>query len=320
MHSCCYMRWVVGVVRDCEAPVLFVVIPSRARHTRTCASAGCVGVPGGSGRRDLDRDQRTAQCTNRSERLVGLPAARRPEPTMTVARSVADVLDDHSSCVWSGPWVPDSAVAPDQRFQATASHSQIRPPRMGRRQDPAADWLGATARASSGTFTPLYSTWIRLMTRTLPSSSISPRASPPGRRDRPPGREGAGERPGESTGGGADHVVQRRGVLGELTPWSRYFCDQRFRAHARRAGWSQSASTADAGLGKIHPAFRLSWHEGASSGCSPMEGKLRSGGTLVGEPRCRSNRFALGAPARRDLCGQTVGHTAGRSPRQRESA
>jgi len=32
---------------------------------------------------------------NRFERLVGLLAARRPEPTMTVARSVADVLDDH---------------------------------------------------------------------------------------------------------------------------------------------------------------------------------------------------------------------------------
>jgi hypothetical protein len=32
---------------------------------------------------------------NRSERLVGLLAARRPEPTMTVAGSVADVLDDH---------------------------------------------------------------------------------------------------------------------------------------------------------------------------------------------------------------------------------
>jgi hypothetical protein len=32
---------------------------------------------------------------NRSERLVGLLAARRPEPVMTVARSVADVLDDH---------------------------------------------------------------------------------------------------------------------------------------------------------------------------------------------------------------------------------
>src|SRR5918997_2898743 len=32
---------------------------------------------------------------NRSERLVGLLAARRPEPTMTVARSVADVLDEH---------------------------------------------------------------------------------------------------------------------------------------------------------------------------------------------------------------------------------
>src|SRR6478735_12198287 len=32
---------------------------------------------------------------NRAERLVGLLAARRPEPTMTVARSVADVLDDH---------------------------------------------------------------------------------------------------------------------------------------------------------------------------------------------------------------------------------
>jgi hypothetical protein len=32
---------------------------------------------------------------NRSERLVGLLAARRPEPVMTVARSVADVLDEH---------------------------------------------------------------------------------------------------------------------------------------------------------------------------------------------------------------------------------
>src|SRR6266480_7310527 len=32
---------------------------------------------------------------NRSERLVGLLAARRPEPTTTVARGVADVLDDH---------------------------------------------------------------------------------------------------------------------------------------------------------------------------------------------------------------------------------
>jgi hypothetical protein len=32
---------------------------------------------------------------NRSERLVGLLAARRPEPMMTVARSVADVLDEH---------------------------------------------------------------------------------------------------------------------------------------------------------------------------------------------------------------------------------
>src|SRR3954462_10272106 len=32
---------------------------------------------------------------NRIERLVGLLAARRPEPAMTVARSVSDVLDDH---------------------------------------------------------------------------------------------------------------------------------------------------------------------------------------------------------------------------------
>jgi hypothetical protein len=32
---------------------------------------------------------------NRSERLVGLLAARRPEPAMTLARSVADVLTDH---------------------------------------------------------------------------------------------------------------------------------------------------------------------------------------------------------------------------------
>src|SRR3954452_10703494 len=32
---------------------------------------------------------------NRAERLVGLLAARRPEPAMTVARSVADVLDEH---------------------------------------------------------------------------------------------------------------------------------------------------------------------------------------------------------------------------------
>ena len=35
------------------------------------------------------------RCMNRFERLVGLLAARRPEPAMTVARSVADVLDDH---------------------------------------------------------------------------------------------------------------------------------------------------------------------------------------------------------------------------------
>src|SRR5919199_17523 len=35
------------------------------------------------------------RCMNRAERLVGLLAARRPEPAMTVARSVADVLDEH---------------------------------------------------------------------------------------------------------------------------------------------------------------------------------------------------------------------------------
>src|SRR5215213_4535916 len=35
------------------------------------------------------------RCMNRVERLVGLLAARRPEPAMTVARSVADVLDEH---------------------------------------------------------------------------------------------------------------------------------------------------------------------------------------------------------------------------------
>src|SRR3954451_21045864 len=35
------------------------------------------------------------RCMNRIERLVGLLAARRPEPAMTVARSVSDVLDDH---------------------------------------------------------------------------------------------------------------------------------------------------------------------------------------------------------------------------------
>src|SRR3954462_9721219 len=35
------------------------------------------------------------RCMNRVERLVGLLAARRPEPAMTVARSVSDVLDDH---------------------------------------------------------------------------------------------------------------------------------------------------------------------------------------------------------------------------------
>src|ERR671918_3220484 len=35
------------------------------------------------------------RCMNRSERSVGLLAARRPEPAMTVARSVADVLTDH---------------------------------------------------------------------------------------------------------------------------------------------------------------------------------------------------------------------------------
>jgi hypothetical protein len=32
---------------------------------------------------------------NRWQRLVGLLAARRPKPAMTVARSVADLLDDH---------------------------------------------------------------------------------------------------------------------------------------------------------------------------------------------------------------------------------
>src|SRR5215204_2648767 len=35
------------------------------------------------------------RCMNRVERLVALLAARRPEPVMTVARSVADVLDEH---------------------------------------------------------------------------------------------------------------------------------------------------------------------------------------------------------------------------------
>jgi len=36
-----------------------------------------------------------ARYMHRSERLVGLLATRRPQPTMTVARSVAGVLDDH---------------------------------------------------------------------------------------------------------------------------------------------------------------------------------------------------------------------------------
>jgi hypothetical protein len=36
------------------------------------------------------------RCMNRSERLVGLLAARRPEPAMTVVRSVAAVLTDHT--------------------------------------------------------------------------------------------------------------------------------------------------------------------------------------------------------------------------------
>jgi hypothetical protein len=58
-----------------------------------------VGFVWGSGRRDLDRDRRAsgapAWCMNRPARLVGLLAARRPEPVMTVARSVADVLDEH---------------------------------------------------------------------------------------------------------------------------------------------------------------------------------------------------------------------------------
>ena len=67
-------------------------------HARRRASAGHLGV-GGSGRRDVDRDRRASgvpvRCMNRSERLVGLLAARRPEPSMTVARSVADVLDEH---------------------------------------------------------------------------------------------------------------------------------------------------------------------------------------------------------------------------------
>src|SRR3982074_2964675 len=35
------------------------------------------------------------RCMNRMERLVGLLAAVRPEPIMTVARTVADVLSEH---------------------------------------------------------------------------------------------------------------------------------------------------------------------------------------------------------------------------------
>jgi hypothetical protein len=36
-----------------------------------------------------------ARHMHRSERLVGLLATRRPQPTVTVARSVSGVLDDH---------------------------------------------------------------------------------------------------------------------------------------------------------------------------------------------------------------------------------
>jgi hypothetical protein len=50
---------------------------------------------GGSGRRVSTVTGVRVRCMNRFERLVGLLAARRPEPTMTVARSVADILDDH---------------------------------------------------------------------------------------------------------------------------------------------------------------------------------------------------------------------------------
>jgi hypothetical protein len=52
----------------------------------------------GSGRRDLDRDRRAGPVyeTARSG-LVGLLAPVRPEPMLTVARTVADVLAEHVS-------------------------------------------------------------------------------------------------------------------------------------------------------------------------------------------------------------------------------
>jgi hypothetical protein len=51
---------------------------------------------GGSGRRVLDRDGRADPVyeTARSGWLANWPPAG-PEPVMTVARTVADVLDDH---------------------------------------------------------------------------------------------------------------------------------------------------------------------------------------------------------------------------------
>src|SRR4051794_41855551 len=71
------------------------VSPSRASpHARKRASAGRVGVGApASGIETVTGGP--VRCMNRVERLVGLLAARRPEPAMTVARSVADVLDDH---------------------------------------------------------------------------------------------------------------------------------------------------------------------------------------------------------------------------------
>ena len=50
----------------------------------------------GSGRWDLDRGRRVGHgYVNRLERLVGLLAPVRPEPLMTLPRTVADVLSRH---------------------------------------------------------------------------------------------------------------------------------------------------------------------------------------------------------------------------------
>ena len=251
---------------------------------------------------------------------------------MTVARSVADVLDDHvhrcRACrvPVTRPWRLTSGFR-----QRPRTH------RSGRRGWAAAgSCRGLAWRHGEGVVGHLYPAVLHVdplddqdLAVELDLATVKPTRP---WADRPPGREGAGERPGESTGGGADHVVQRRGVLGELTPWSRYFCDQRFRAHARRAGWSRPVGEHGRCRSRQDPrAFRLSWHEGASSGCSPWRGSciaaarsLAMGAAALasldrGEPRCRSNRFAL-AHRRVAMCGARLSGTLLLLASERESA